>query len=453
MELKSRLNFRIEFIFYLFLFIYLSLGVYLLNYYQYSIGIDGISYVNISKLYLFGDFTNAINGYWGPLFSWMLVPFLKIFGSTPDNALYASKLLSLIIGFFTLIGIRLLSYNFEMNEKIRYTILGALTLFILSVALGQGQTDLLLLCFLVYYLNIIFNNNYPNKYDGLLCGFIGGMAFLTKAYAFPFFLATFIIFSLLRCLKDIPQTKKRVILKHLSLGLLIFFMICGVWAVIISEKYDKATLSTSGEYNFGFNSPYTNGHPTLNPGFIQPPFKNATSAWEDPSYSNVQWWNPFKSVYNFNFFLSKIGINISYLVGFINEFSYLAFVILFSYLLFIKGSSKELISKQSIFYPLITILILPVGYIITGIEIRYLWLIYVLLLLMGGYILNLLFKRNFLNRTGKVILMVLFIISFIMMPLNGLITNYDSDKQVYLDGNILENQHITGNIASNGNYP
>lgn len=100
MELKSRLNFRIEFIFYLFLFIYLSLGVYLLNYYQYSIGIDGISYVNISKLYLFGDFTNAINGYWGPLFSWMLVPFLKIFGSTPDNALYASKLLSLIIGFF-----------------------------------------------------------------------------------------------------------------------------------------------------------------------------------------------------------------------------------------------------------------------------------------------------------------------------------------------------------------
>ena len=104
MEIKSRLNFRIEFIFYLFLLIYLILGVQLLNHYQYSIGVDGISYVNISKLYLFGDFNNAINGYWSPLFSWMLVPFLKIFGSTPDNAVYASKVLSLFIGFFTLIG-------------------------------------------------------------------------------------------------------------------------------------------------------------------------------------------------------------------------------------------------------------------------------------------------------------------------------------------------------------
>jgi len=452
MEVKSRLNFKIEIIFYLFLLIYLSLGVYLLNYYQYSIGLDGISYINISKLYLFGDFTNAINGYWGPLFSWMLVPFLKIFGSTPDNALYASKVLSLIIGFFTLIGIQLLSYKFEMDEKIRYIILGILTLFILSVALGQNQPDLLLLCFLVYYLNVIFNNNYPNKYGGLLCGFIGGMAFLTKAYAFPFFLATFIIFSLLRYLKDIPQTKKQSILKHLSLGLLIFFIICGVWAVIISEKYGKATLSTSEEYNFGYNSPYTNGHPTLNPGFIQPPFKNATSAWEDPSYLKVSWWNPFQSINNFNYFLTKIGINLSSLVGFINEFSYFAFIILITYILFIKGSSKELISKQNIFYPLITILILPIGYIITGIEIRYLWLIYVLLLLMGGYILNLLFKTNFLNRAGKVILMVLFIISFIIMPLNGLFTNYDSGKQLYLDANILENHHITGNIASNGNY-
>ena len=212
MEFKSRLNFKIEFMFYLLLLIYSSLGLYLLNHYQYSIGLDGMSYVNISKLYLIGDFTNAMNGYWVPLFSWLLIPFLKIFGWTPDNALYATRVLSLIIGFFTLIGIRLLSYNFEMDEKIRFSILGTITLFILFIALDQIQPDLLLLCFLVYYLNIMFNDKYPNKYDGLLCGLLGGLAFLTKAYAFPFFLATFIIFNLLRYLKDIPETKKKSIL-------------------------------------------------------------------------------------------------------------------------------------------------------------------------------------------------------------------------------------------------
>lgn len=449
--MEFRLNFKINLIFYFLLLIYTILGLYLLHHYQYSIGADGMSYINISKLYLIGDFTDSINGYWGPLFSWMLLPFLKIFGSTPIHALYAAKVLSLIIGFFTIIGIRLFSYRFEMDEKVRYAILGLTILFILFVALDQVQPDLLLLCFLVYYLNIIYKKDYPNKYDGLLCGLLGGLAFLTKSYALPLFLATFIIFTILHYLKDSSQVKKKLIIKNFMLGLLLFLIIGGVWAAVISDKYGKVTISTSGEYNFGFNSPYTNGHPTQNPGFIQSPYTKAISAWEDPSYLNVHYWNPFKSMTTFNYFLVKVGINLGTLVEFINEFSYFAFIISLIYILFIKGSVKDLISKQNIFYPLITILILPLGYIITGLEIRYLWLMYVLLLLMGGYILNLLFETDLLNKTGKTLLTILFIISFIIMPLNGLIINYDSGKQLYLEGNILENQHITGNIASNGN--
>ena len=67
-----------------------------------------------------GDFFNAVNGegYWGPLFSWLLAPFL-FFGSKPLQLVYLSEILSLIIGFFTLLGVRLLSYKFEIEEKIR----------------------------------------------------------------------------------------------------------------------------------------------------------------------------------------------------------------------------------------------------------------------------------------------------------------------------------------------
>ena len=184
-------------------------------------------YINIAKLYLIGDLKDAINGYWGPLFSWLLVPFLKIFGSNPFEALYASRVLSLIIGFFTIIGVRLLSYRFEMNEKIRNVIIVTLIPFILFVALGPIQPDLLFACFFVYFLSIIFNNDYPHKYDGILCGFLGVLAFLTKEYALPFFLATFILFNILHYIKDISKTKKRLILKNLSLGLLVFVIIEG----------------------------------------------------------------------------------------------------------------------------------------------------------------------------------------------------------------------------------
>jgi len=52
-----------------------------------------------------GNFYGSINDYWGPLLSWLMIPFL-FFGQTSMAALYSTKILSLILGFFTIIGIR-----------------------------------------------------------------------------------------------------------------------------------------------------------------------------------------------------------------------------------------------------------------------------------------------------------------------------------------------------------
>lgn len=49
--------------------------------------------------------------------------------------------------------------------------------------------------------------------------------------------------------------KKKNILKNLVLGLSIFFVIIGLWAGVISEKYGKLTISTSGEYNQAVKGP------------------------------------------------------------------------------------------------------------------------------------------------------------------------------------------------------
>jgi len=57
---------------------YLILGAILLNFYQYQINPDGISYISIAQKYLRGDYGNAVNGYWSPLFSWLLMPFLLL---------------------------------------------------------------------------------------------------------------------------------------------------------------------------------------------------------------------------------------------------------------------------------------------------------------------------------------------------------------------------------------
>jgi hypothetical protein len=452
-KLKNILNSKVDIILIFSLLLYSIMGIYLISHYQYATGADGMSYINIAKLYLIGDLKDAINGYWGPLFSWLLVPFLKIFGSNPFVALYASRALTLIIGFFTIIGVRLLSYRFEMNDKIRNVIIVTLIPFILYVALGPIQPDLLFACFFVYYLNIIYNNDYPNKYAGILCGFLGALAFLTKEYALPFFLATFILFNILHYLKDISKAKKRLILKNLSLGLLVFVLIGGIWAGTISDKYGKLTFGNSGEYNWGVDSPTSLGHPTQLPGFIKPPYPKAISAWEDPSYLKVQSsWSPFHSYANLKHEYLLTTANILRVFEFYNVFSYFGLIVLILYIILIIRPIKEIITRQSIFYPLITVLILPLGYIISSLESRYLYLVYILLLLMGGYLLNLLFKTQFLTKYGKTLLTIIFVISFIIMPINGLTSFYDYDKSLYSWGNTLEIQHdISGNIASNGN--
>ena len=430
------LNSRLNIVLICSLLLYSAIGVYLLSHYQYATGADGMSYINISKLYLTGDFKDAINGYWGPLFSWLLIPFLKIFGSNPFDALYAARFLSLIIGFVTIIGVKLLSYRFDMNNNIRTVLIFTLIPFILFVALGPIQPDLLFACLFVYYLNIIFKKDYPNKYDGILCGIIGALAFLTKEYALPFFLATFIIFNILHYFKDISSSKKRTILKNLSLGLLVFVIISGLWAGTISNKYGKLTFGTSGEYNWGVDNPYSLGHPTQLPGFIEPPYTKAISAWEDPSYLKVQSsWSPLHSYAYLKHDYLLTYANFFRIIDFYNAFSFFALIILITYILLIIRPIKEILAKQNIFYPLITVLILPLGYIISSLESRYLYLVYILLLLMGGYLLNLLFKTNFLTKYAKTILTIIFVISFVIMPINGLITNYNYDKQLYFWGN------------------
>ena len=71
---------------------------------------------------------------------------------------------------------------------------------------------------------------------------------------------------------------------------------------------------------------------------------------------------------------------------------------------------------------------------------------------MGGYLLNLLLKKGFFNRAQMSILMVIFIFSFILLPVSGLNSNKYTGEEYAELGRIINNEyHIKGNIASNGN--
>ena len=148
------------------------------------------------------------------------------------------------------------------------------------------------------------------------------------------------MFNIIFFVKDLKIEKKNV-LKNLFLGLLVFFVVSGLWAGPISEKYGKLTISTAGEYNQAIVGPKyqenTIGYgqsPLDDQGLIKPP-QNTISIWDDPSYQKIDYWNPLASWKDFNYELKLVWSNIFYTLHIIESFMPIAVFILIAMIIFI----------------------------------------------------------------------------------------------------------------------
>jgi hypothetical protein len=459
---------KFSLIFILSLITFLLLSIFLIKYKeldQYGINTNTISFISIAQKYIRGEFNNAVNGAFAPLFSWLLIPFLKL----NLNPLLAVRVLNLIIGLLLLIGVRILSYRFEMKESIRDTISFIAVPIVLQDSLRDHTADLLVVCILVYYLNIIFNPDYSNKvYKGILSGLIGAIGYLSKAYVFPFFISHFLLFNGLHYFKI--KEKKKKILRNAMLGMIIFFIISGPWIVILSNKYNKITLGTSGTYNHrvmgpevpkpkgewigweGWRRYIRMGHPVYDQGFFPPPNETALSAWEDFTYL-IPYLKPWSPLESWDFLKHQIKLilkNIYYTIGILeSSFSIFSIVIIIGYILFCIPSFLQ----DDRIFPLLTIILYSGGYILLHPDERYLWIVKFLILLMGGYLLNVLFQSDFFNDTRKRILMIFFILSFIALPLNNLrAPNFDKEMYGILSKKLEKYNSLTGKIASNDKF-
>ncbi len=431
---------------YIVLFTYMILGIVLFRYYQFQINSDGIEYIGIAHSYMSGNFNVSINDYWSPLFSWLLIPFLS-FAKTPLEGLQVTKILSLIVGFFTIIGLRQLSYRFEMDELVRTVILFMMVPIIVYFALSVITPDLLMVCVLVYYLALIFDTNYSNKlFNGVLCGILGAFAYLTKSYGFTFFIATFLIFNVLQYFRDFDKFLRKKVLKNFVVGFVIFMMISGVWIGLISFNDKNLTIGTAGEYNHALVGPLSQGS---SENFQWIPSHNQLN----PNYIPVDW-SPFKSLNNFDYQLNLIWSNIIKVGLIITNFSYLSLLIILVYVIMYTNPPRKLIKKNEILYPLITLIISASGYVAITVEARYLWIMYILLIFMGGYLINLLFKWNYFpkkkfSKSIKTVVLILFAFSFVAMPLNYLVQNVHTDENIYTSSEVLMKEGIENNLASN----
>jgi len=416
---------------------------------------DATLYLSIAEKYIRGDFSNAINGYWGPLLSWLLIPFLSL----GLSHLLAINALNLIFGMLSIAGVWKLSTRFEMSDNIRTIILLPLVPVLIFISLIEPM-DFLLLCILIYYFVVVFDSNYSASIThAFIAGMLGTLLYFSKPYGFPFFISHFTIFNILHYFTVSSKEHKRNVLRNFLIGFALFALISGIWISLISNKYGHLTFSNMGRGVFASLGPGSEhetlekGDPIFFEGLFAPPNETAFVIYEDPSYARKKTWSPFDSRDTFRYFIGNYLKNIVAVIKAYESYSRLSISILIAYsLLILSLPIKDLLKRRDLVYPLITLLLFTGGYTFFHIEARYLWIANILLLLMGGKVLHISFQTEFFRiKIVRYVLIVLFILSFMVTPIKSSVgIGYESiNKEMFLLGEELRQFNIKGNIASN----
>jgi len=416
---------------------------------------DATLYLSIAEKYVRGDFSNAINGYWGPLLSWLLIPFL-FFGT---SHLFAINALNFLFGILTILGVWRLSYRFEMSDNIRTIILLPLVPVLIFISLIEPM-DFLLLCILIYYFNVIFDNNYPERVMyAFSAGILGALLYFSKPYGFPFFISHFIIFNILHYVVAMSKAHKRNVVRNFFIGFALFALFSGIWISLISNKYGHLTFSNMGRGVFASLGPGSEhetlekGDPIFFEGLFAPPNETAFVIYEDPSHARKKTWSPLDSRDSLRHFIRNFLKNIVAVIKAYESYSRLSISIMIAYLLILFNKPFDsLWSSRDLVYPLITLLLFTGGYTFFHIEARYLWIANILLLLMGGKVLYILFQTEFIKKNIiRTLLMILFILSFMVTPIKSsvVIGHHSINKEMFLLSEELKKFDIKGNFASN----
>lgn len=243
--------------------------------------------------------------------------------------------------------------------------------------------------------------------------------------------------------------------------MLVFFVVSGLWVGTISEKYGKVTISTAEDYNLALVGPeyqdntMGNGIPPIYYlGLIKPPNNNMISIWDDPSYIKMDQWSPFDSWDNLLYQMKLVWSNLIYTFKIVEFFMPVSILIIISSFLFILKSKNDIISKDILKYTLLTILIYIGGYSLIIPEWRYLWLIFILIMISGFYIVDSLYKSRVFVSNKINILLILLICSFTIQPVIDVASYYAApNENLYSQSNILKEDYgVGGNIASNDEW-
>ena len=259
-------------------------------YFRNALNADAVAYLRLASYYARGEWTLAVSGYWGPLASWLMAVFLKL--GLPPLAVARGFMVFSALAF--LWGCIAVYRAFHLPE--RWLLTGAA----LSAAAGlywsvQFITPDLLLSGLigVAVARMIGVGGFRTGSASVSAGMVWGLAYLTKAIAFPLAILTWLAFGALSLRnKSMPRS---ILFPNLAVTLLVFGLVAAPWVLTLSLTYRTPTFSTTPWISHTLTGPpdAERYHPfgrTLH----RPELGRVTS-WEEPSRMAYNEWSPLDS--------------------------------------------------------------------------------------------------------------------------------------------------------------
>lgn len=458
--------------------VFLATGAIFLPHYQYRINADATAYVTLARHYLAHRWDAAINAYWGPLLAWLLAAGLKT-GLAP---LLAARVVGLVIGFVGLFAVAAAGRALGLRPMWAHATALAMAVPLAGYALVLVTPDLLLAVLLLFYAATVLSDRYRGgPYRGLLAGLLGGLAYLAKSYAFPFFVAHFVAINILHAVRGwrdrrrarvgeagvaasptpAPAPPRSFVLRNFVAGLLVFAVIAGTWVLLLHGACGVWTIGTSGARTHAIVGPDIYPDDPLFDRLLPPPTTQGVSCWDDPTgwWSDpaapirLSAWQPWASPENRAhqwLLVQANGKAMSWDIACFTPLGVIALVILIG-AIFSRGVGQI----RRVALPLVgTVALFAAGYLLVWYEIRYLWFVVALLVLAGALALQQLVTLGPLGRGGVALLIAWLVASCALPAGRDLVARSDQDRDIHELAAVLHNRYgVHGNLASNARWP
>ncbi|HEX8816535.1 MAG TPA: hypothetical protein VF753_13645 [Terriglobales bacterium] len=235
--------------------------------------LDGISYLDVADAYFSGNFKDAINGHWSPMYSWLLGGFLRVLHTTPRTEFLAIHLFNFVVFGVALVSFghflsSFLTYLHQNAEDSKTQSLSPSTLIVLSyiafawvgiALMGVRNTtpDLLVLTATLWATDLVVlirlkGASWP-RFTAL--GAVLAFGYLSKAIMFP--LGFVFILASIFAARNFRQGVKLAMV-----AATVFVILSSPFILALSKKVGHLTFGESGRLNYGW---YVNN---MNPAFV-----------------------------------------------------------------------------------------------------------------------------------------------------------------------------------------